>query len=91
MNNNDRVMIARLEERVKDVQTDISEIKTSLGNFTKCIDSAELAINTLDTSFANHLKTHATNIQISRKNWVIIGTLAGLVSTTIALASLVIK
>jgi hypothetical protein len=90
MNNNDRVMIARLEERIKDMQCDISDIKTSMKSFNKCINSAELSIIKLDTSFANHLKTHATNIQISRKNWVIIGTLAGLISALISVASLVI-
>lgn len=90
MNNNDRRLIVRLDERVKSVQTDISEIKESVKSIHGCISDNEVSIVKVDTRLDDHLKNHVFSIQISKKNWAIISGFAALVSAGIAGLSLLI-
>ena len=88
MNNGDRKMIIRLEERFKNMHEDIREIKDSVKNIKGCIHNSEMSILELDTTLYNHLKNHSSKIKISKKNAAVICAIAALASIVIGVLRL---
>ena len=89
MNKNDRVAIARLEEKVKSIEDkienmhgDIREIAESTKHIRTCITSNKIKIATLTTKLNNHLQAHETGTR-----WIMfIPSLAAVIVAIIALA-----
>ena len=58
MNGKDREMIARLDQKVKDIKDDVSEIKDICSNLKDCTGKLGLQSAKLETIMTNHLRHH---------------------------------
>ncbi len=64
MNGKDRIEIARVDERVKAIHSDIIEIKNSVKGIHGCIKNNELEIVSIRTQIKNHLENHKRDLVI---------------------------
>ena len=58
MNGRESEQLARQDERLKSIHSDLQEIKDKLNSMSGCINTAEMAINSLDLRFTQHLREH---------------------------------
>jgi len=51
-----------MDERINAICSDIREIKSMISAYNKCINTNEMAIMRLDTTLADHLKSHKRDL-----------------------------
>lgn len=75
MNNNDRDLLIKLDERVKnkleDLHDDIKEIKTNVQNINGRVRENEKDISNNNLAFKIHIKTHKQpNGEKKKRSWL---------------------
>jgi ABC-type phosphate transport system permease subunit len=58
----DEVTIARLEERLINLQKDVQEIKGMVLNIRGCAEEAETKANVLEGQFSAHIESHKSDL-----------------------------
>lgn len=59
---NNKVTIARLEERMINVQETLKELKNMVSNIRGCVESNEKEVNELKGKFSSHLDEHRSDL-----------------------------
>lgn len=59
---NDKVTIARLEERMINLQKDTDEIKSMISNIKGCTEDNEKKTSRLEGEFTSHIESHRSDL-----------------------------
>jgi ABC-type phosphate transport system permease subunit len=59
---NDKVTIARLEERLINLQKDMQEIKVMISTIRGCAEEAETKASKLEGQFSSHIESHKSDL-----------------------------
>lgn len=64
MNSKEKNLLIRLDERVQTVQSDISQIKTSVSGVKGCVNENVQRLTKTETTLKDHLDNHKRDLSI---------------------------
>jgi chromosome segregation ATPase len=60
--NGNKVSVARLEERIINMQETLKELKEMVSNIKGCVDTNEKEVNEIKGKFSSHLDEHKSDL-----------------------------